>query len=55
MADRPAMSGGPSTTRPRLTGEFAAGDSGHGFGVGFDPRGSWESREFTLVTKSHMH
>ena len=54
LADRPAMSGGPSATRPRLTGEFAAGDSGHGLGWG-NPRGSWESREFTLVTKSHMH
>ena len=49
------MSGEPSVTRLRLTGEFSAGDSGHGLEVGFVPRGAWESREFTLVTKSHMH
>ena len=34
LADRPAMSGGPSATLPRLTGEFAAGDSGLGLGWG---------------------
>ena len=34
LADRPAMSGGPSATRPRLSGEFAAGDFGHGLGWG---------------------
>ena len=34
LVDRPAMSGGPFATRPRFTGEFTAGDSGHGLGWG---------------------
>ena len=55
LADRPAMSGGLSATWPRLTGEFAAGDSGHGLGWGLILEVSWEPREFTLIARPHMH
>ena len=49
------MSGGLSATLPRLTGEFAAGDSGHGLGWGLILEVSWEPREFTLIARPHMH
>ena len=55
LADCPPIRAGPSATRPRLTGKFTAGDSGHGLGWGLFLKVSGSVGSSFLVAKPYMH